>query len=1065
MKLLFRSLFALLALTFSVNLYAQDVITGTVLDDRGEPVIGGGVVYVGTDIGVVTDIDGHFSIKRLPGKTLQFSSIGMQTMEIVIDKQTELNIKLKGDSLILEDAVVIGYGSLSKRDFTGSVSSFKAEDLAKTGNKNVIGALQGQVAGLSITSQSGEPGSGFSIKIRGNNSIYAGTTPLFVIDGMQMDVSSSEIATTSSTGSGSFDPLSFINPNDIESIEVLKDATATAIYGSRGANGVIIITTKSGGEGGDRTMVDFTANFGISNVPKYIQMLSAQEYVDYRFSRKDYGWSGYGQDLDGDGNADIPLDASAYEYNDWQKMLYRTAFTQDYNASVNAMVNKKTQLLFSIGYLNQEGLVINNDYRRYTGNLKIDHSVSDRVRIGASANVGRTVSNGAVSSGGGDLGYGGLIQMIYLRRPINLYTPSDTETTGAYSLVACVTDETYKNTVYSRYAGNTYLEWDILDELTFRAQASGNTSNSKLMEFYTVNSPWGYPKNGLGRIKTVDTFSWNTSATLTYKKRWSDAHNFDAMIGVEMSEYHNENLKIGAYDFADYSTGVFDISKGGTSEKPEEGYSFSTMMSTFGRVSYNYKQRYYVSFNMRADGSSKFTAGNRVGYFPSASFAWRLSEEPFMQDVDWLDQFKLRFSAGASGNDRISNYATMSLLTTDYYSSNGTEIMGMAPSSSANTRLKWETTYQYDLGLDVSLFKNRLDFVIDLYYKDTRDMLYRATLPAQTGFNQQWQNLGRVENKGVEMSLMSHNIQTSRFSWSTNFTFDLSRNRVLDIGGIEYTSVNIPNGQLSTDISRIMVGQPIGIGYGYVADGNYQLSDFYAYRKGVPNADPLPAELVANSSETYDLYDYKLKEGVVSIASVNVQPGDRKYKDIAGDDNIITSADRTVISNSNPDFTIGLGNTFTYNGFELSFFFEGVCGRDILNEFKLCTESGQSGNTQYNNLRKEAWDGHWTPENPSNTYSRLLNQTNTWTSSYYVEDGSYLRLRNLVLSYTFDSPLLKKAHLSSVKLSLSADNLFLLTKYSGMDPDVSTNNALFTGFDRMSYPKPRTFTFGANLKF
>lgn len=589
MKLLFRSLFALLALTFSVNLYAQDVITGTVLDDRGEPVIGGGVVYVGTDIGVVTDIDGHFSIKRLPGKTLQFSSIGMQTMEIVIDKQTELNIKLKGDSLILEDAVVIGYGSLSKRDFTGSVSSFKAEDLAKTGNKNVIGALQGQVAGLSITSQSGEPGSGFSIKIRGNNSIYAGTTPLFVIDGMQMDVSSSEIATTSSTGSGSFDPLSFINPNDIESIEVLKDATATAIYGSRGANGVIIITTKSGGEGGDRTMVDFTANFGISNVPKYIQMLSAQEYVDYRFSRKDYGWSGYGQDLDGDGNADIPLDASAYEYNDWQKMLYRTAFTQDYNASVNAMVNKKTQLLFSVGYLNQEGLVINNDYRRYTGNLKIDHSVSDRVRIGASANVGRTVSNGAVSSGGGDLGYGGLIQMIYLRRPINLYTPSDTETTGAYSLVACVTDETYKNTVYSRYAGNTYLEWDILDELTFRAQASGNTSNSKLMEFYTVNSPWGYPKNGLGRIKTVDTFSWNTSATLTYKKRWSDAHNFDAMIGVEMSEYHNENLKIGAYDFADYSTGVFDISKGGTSEKPEEGYSFSTMMSTFGRVSYNYK--------------------------------------------------------------------------------------------------------------------------------------------------------------------------------------------------------------------------------------------------------------------------------------------------------------------------------------------------------------------------------------------------------------------------------------------------------------------------------------------
>ncbi|MGM9762783.1 MAG: SusC/RagA family TonB-linked outer membrane protein [Candidatus Cryptobacteroides sp.] len=1065
MKFYLKSILLLLAVTFSVNLFAQDVISGTVSDDRGEPVIGGGVVYAGTNIGVTTDIDGRFTIQKMLGKTLQISSIGMETMEIVIDSQTELNVRLKGDSMILEDAVVIGYGSLSKRDFTGSVSSFKAEDLAKTGNRNVVGALQGQVAGLNITSQSGEPGSGFSIKIRGNNSINAGTTPLFVIDGMQMDISDSEIATTGSTGGGSFDPLSFINPNDIESIEVLKDATATAIYGSRGANGVIIITTKSGGEGGDRTMIDFTANVGISNVPKHIDLLSAQEYVDYRFSRKDFGWSGYGQDTDGDGVMDTPLDASAYEYNDWQKMLYRTAVTQDYGLSVNSMINKKTRLLFSAGYLNQDGLVINNDFQRYTGQLKVDHSISDKLRFGASVTYGRTISNGAVSSGGGDLGYGGLIQMIYLRRPINLYTASDTENTGAYSLVACVTDETYKKTTYSRVAANAYVEWDIIKDLTFRAQASGNTSNSKLMEFYTVDSPWGYPKNGLGRIKTVDTYSWNTSATLTYKHTWNEAHNFDAMLGVEMSQYHNENIQIGAYDFQDASTGIFDISKGGVQEKTSEGYSFSTMMSTFGRVSYNYRQRYYVSFNMRADGSSKFTAGSRVGYFPSASVAWRLSEEPFMKNVTWLDQFKLRFSVGASGNDRIANYATMALLTTDYYSVNGKEVMGVAPSTSANTKLKWETTYQYDLGLDVSLFNNRIDFTADFYYKDTRDMLYRATLPAQTGFNQQWQNLGRVENKGIELSLMTRNIQTRDFSWSTNITFDLSRNKVLDIGGIEYTSVNIPNGQLSSDISRIMVGQPIGIGYGYVADGNYQLSDFYAYRKGVENPQPLPAELVANTSETYELYDYKLKEGVVSIASVNVQPGDRKYKDIAGNDNVITADDRTVISNSNPDFTMGMGNTFTYRGFELSFFFEGLYGRDILNEFKLCTESGQSGNTQFNNLRKEAWQGHWTPENPSNTYSRLLNQTNTWASSYYVEDASYLRLKNLMFSYTFTNKALQKAKISSIRLSFSADNVFVVTKYSGMDPDVSTNNPLFTGFDRMSYPKPRTFTFGVNLKF
>lgn len=1060
MNHLLKTILMAILVGIAFPVFAQDDLTGIVTDENGEPLIGAGVTYEGTDTGVVTDIDGKFSIRRISGKILQISSIGMETVNIEIGTQKELNVVMKADKLVIEDAVVIGYGSLSKRDFTGSVSSFKAEELTKTGSSNVFGALQGHVAGLNITAQSGEPGSGFNIKIRGNNSINAGTTPLFVIDGMQMDISSSEIATTSSTGSGTFDPLSFLNPNDIESIEILKDATATAIYGSRGANGVIIITTKSGTSGLDRTMVNFSASVGISNVPKYIEMLDAQGYVDYRFNRKDYGWSGYGTDLNGDGIGDVPMDASKYQSYDWQKLLYRTAVTQDYNVSVNAVVNKKTQLLISAGYLDQDGLVINNDYKRYTGRVKIDHSINEKVKIGTSVNYGRTISNGAVSSGGGELGYSGLIQLIYLRRPIDFFTTSDTDNMGTYSLVDCVTDDTYRKTVYSRIAGNAYLEWKIFDDLTFKAQASGNTSNSKGMEFYTVNSMWGFSKNGYGRIKTVDTYGWNTSATLTYKKTWNNVHNFDAMLGVEMSAYSNENLTIGAYDFKDDSTGIFDISKGGVQESPVENIGMSTMMSTFGRVNYNYKQRYYISFNMRADGSSKFMPGNRVGYFPSASVAWRLSEEEFMKNVRWLDQFKLRFSAGASGNDRIANYATMALLTTNYYAVNGSEIMGMAPSSSSNSKLKWETTYQYDLGLDVSLFNNRIDFSADVYYKDTRDMLYRATLPAQTGYVEQWQNLGRVDNKGIELSLSTHNIQTRNFSWSTNVIFDLSRNKVIDIGGIDYTSVNIAHGQLANDISRIMVGYPIGIGYGYVADGNYQLNEFYAIDQ---YGNKFSAEQVV-TSDNYNNYDYELKEGVVRINSVNVQPGDRKYKNF-DDDNEVTVADKRVISDSNPDFTMGMGNTFSYKGFELSFFFEGVFGRDIMNEFKLRSESGLAGGTQYNNLRKEAWEGRWTPENPSNTYSSLLNQTNSWVSSYYVEDGSFIRLKNLVFSYMFEGGKLKKAKISSIKLSINADNLFVITKYSGMDPDVSSTNPLFTGFDRMSYPKARTFTFGVSMTF
>ena len=1061
MRVLYKIMLISAILSFSLTAVAQDVITGKVTDSGNEPLVGAGVTYLGTEVGVITDIDGFYSIKKIAGGILQFSSIGMKTEEVKVDKQKIIDVKLDRDELVLEDAVVIGYGSLSRRDLTGSVSSVKAGELSKTGSRNLVGALQGQVAGLSITAQSGEPGSGFNIKIRGNNSINAGTTPLFVIDGMQMDISSGEIATTSSTGTGTFDPMSFINPNDIESIEVLKDATATAIYGARGANGVIIITTKSGSKGtADRTIVNFSASAGISNVPKYIEMLDAQEYVNYRFARKDYGYLDYGIDTDGDGISDTPKDASQYGYSDWQKIMYRTAVTQDYNLSVNAIANKKTQMLFSFGYLNQDGLIVNNDFQRYTGRIKLDHKIGEKVKVGASVNYGRTISTGAVSSGGGELGNSGLIQLIYLRRPINFYTDSDTDNMGSYSLLDCVTNETYRRTVYSRVSGNTYVDWEIIKGLTFRAQASGNTSNSKGMEFYTANSMWGFSKNGYGRIKTVETYGWNASATLTYKQNWNDAHNLNAMLGVEMSAYKSENLMIGAYDFADASTGVFDISKGGIQEAPQENIGMSTMMSMFGRVEYNYRQRYYASFNMRADGSSKFMPGSRVGYFPSIALAWRLSEEEFMKNVGWLDQFKLRASVGASGNDRIANYATMALMTTNYYAVNGTEVMGMAPSSSANTKLKWETTWQYDVGLDVSLFNNRIDFIADVYYKDTRDMLYRATLPAQTGFVEQWQNLGRVENKGFEFSLNTHNITKRNFSWSTNITFDLSRNKVKDIGGIEYTSVNIAHGQLANDISRIMVGQPIGIGYGFVADGNYQLNEFWAVDK---NGRSFSAETIVTDGN-YDNYKYVLKDGVTSINSVTVQPGDRKYKDFDGD-NEITANDKRVISDSNPDFTMGFGNTFNIFGVELSFFFEGVFGRDIMNEFKLRSESGQSGGTQFNNLKKEAWYGRWTVENPSNTYSRLLNQTNSWVSSYYVEDGSFVRLKNLSLGYTFDNPKLRKAKISAIKLSFNADNLFLITKYSGMDPDVSSSNPLFTGFDRLSYPKARTFTFGIALTF
>ena len=1052
-------------LSAAVAFAQETAISGTVTDDAGEPVVGAAVFYDGTNVSAMTDVDGKFSIKFLKGKTLVFSCVGLEEQRMTVNSASPLAITLKTDSMTIEDAVVIGYGTVSRKDLTGSIASVKSDEIMRSGSSNALGALQGRVAGLSITSQSGEPGAGFSIKIRGNNSINAGTTPLFVIDGMQMDISSGEIASTNDTGKTTYDPMSFINPSDIESIEVLKDASATAIYGARGANGVVIITTKSGATGYDKTLVNFDMSFGLAENPRYIEMLGVQDYVDYRFYRGDYGYYSFGMDTDGDDTVDQPFNAieKGYELYDWQKIMYRKALSQSYNVSLSSMVGGKTQIASSLGYLDQEGLIYNNDQQRYTGRIKLDHKVNDKVKLGMTVNFGRTKSGGAVSSGGGSLGYKGLVQYIYLERPLQKWTDDEAEEYQGipFGLMSLITDLTFRETVYDRLTGNAYMNWDIGKGFTFRANASGGTSNSLGRTFYSAKSKWGRSREGLGRNNNVSTYNYNVSAQLEYKKDWKNAHHFDAMVAGEMTYYQSSSTEISGQKFADESTGAYDIGKAGIIENPTMNTSDNSKMSFISRLNYNYKKRYYLTGTLRADGSSKFFPGNRVGIFPSVSAAWRISEEPWVKNgAKWIDNAKLRLSAGASGNDRVGNYAALATLGMDYYAAAGTELQGMAATASANPDLKWETTYQYDAGFDFSAFGEKVNLTADVYYKDTRDMLYQATLSAQAGFTTQWQNLGRVENKGIEIALNTHNIERRNFGWTSSFTFDLSRNKVLDIGGIDYTMVNIANGQLSSDISRIVVGEPIGIGWGYIWDGNYQLDDFIITDK---SGRVYPSEAI--TSKNMKNFTYTLKDDVVSVSGKNVQPGDRKYKDIAGEDNVITVEDRTKISDSNPRFTYGIGNNFNWKNFDLTIFLEGVQGRDILNEFNLTTESGQSGGTQNNNIRKAAWDGRWTPENASNTYSRLQNQTNTYCSTYYVEDGSYLRVKTLALGYSLDKKLLSKINLNSLRIALSVDNAFCFTNYSGNDPDVSSGNALFQGFDRMSYPKARTYMLNLNIGF
>lgn len=1068
MKKLFTMLMSLM---MSFCAFAQnDIISGTVTDASGQAVIGAVVYYEGTGISSVTDSNGTYSIEAVPGKELTISFIGLKTVVVPVGQGRRIDVAMTPDSTVLEDAVVIGYGSQQRKDLTGSVSSIKADEIRKAGQPGVLGSLQGRVAGLSITSQSGEPGSGYSIRIRGNNSINAATTPLFVIDGMQMDINNEEGA-SSSLSNSSTDPLAFLNPSDIASVEVLKDASATAIYGSRGANGVILITTKSGTSENGRTSVTFDANFGVTTVARTLDMLDAQEWINYRFERGDYnGFDYFGRDTDGDGVNDTPKSVADYGRNpvNWRDVMFRNAFSQSYNVSMRTKIGKGTSILAGVGYLDQQGLIVKNGYRKLTANLKIDHRINKKLNVGASFNYARMQNDGAASSTGGSFNNYGLTQMIYLEKPISVKVPGDDEYeyNNATSLYDCVTKESVRRGVAQRITGNMFFTYNILPGLRWRTSASMNISFAENNEFYSPLTRWGHSKNGVATIARNNTSSYTASTTLTYKKNWKKIHDFEAMVGGEINNYQFNGFSQQADNFEDYSLGFYGMANG-INSLPQQTYNDNGRLSAFARVNYSYKSRYYFTVNMRADSSSRFSKGNRVGYFPSASFAWRISNERFLRRARqmFLDNLKLRLSAGSSGNDRISNYANLSTIDKVFYSdAEGKQLMGMAEYASGNTRLRWETTYQYDGGLDLTMFNGRVDLTVDAYYKDTRDMLFKATLPSQSGFSVQWQNIGRVSNHGMELALSTVNVQKGDFRWSTNLSFDFNRNRILSLGdGVKMMANNVSKGLFKEEPTRLIQGEPIGIIWGYEWDGNYQLSDFDIFFKDTDiSVDPSWV-----SSATYDDFDYKLKEGVVSINGTSVRPGDRKYKDLSGDGIVKEGDDKKVIGNCYPKFNYGIGNTFSWKGIDLFIFLDGVYGRNLLNEFKARSTSGAGYSTYMYNITREAYYGAWRPENGSNNHARLLNSLNTQqpVSSYYVEDGSFIRLKTISLSYNLPSRAINTLRMQGIKLSFTVDNVMTWTNYGGLDPDISSTNATFPGLDRLTYPKGRTYSFGIMANF
>ncbi|MBQ4915983.1 TonB-dependent receptor [Maribacter sp. MMG018] len=1039
---------SLICILFFLQSYGQtgQSIKGVVKDSNGTPLPGVNVLEKGTLNGVVTDFDGYYKINISESDVLLFSFVGFKTKELNIKGRTVVDVLLEEDFSTLDEVVVIGYGTSKKSDLTGSVTSLKSEDIVQSKSISFLGAIQGKMAGVQVKQSSGEPGAGIDIKIRGANSVSASSNPLYVIDGVQIDINEDEVANSSVSNSTSMNPLATLNPADIESIEVLKDASATAIYGSRGANGVVLVTTKSGGN--NKASFTYNTYSSFSQATKELDILSGEDYLEYRKSLGNTNDFLFYEDTDNDGIPDSDRDLSNIPMFNWQDEALRTAFSQSHHISASGG-NENTSFSASAGYLNQDGIVVNNNYERLNSRVRIDHKFSKKFKAGFNISSSYSMQSGVTSTGGAS-NFNGVLQSIVIAKPVDYYDPDDPEDGqfGKFISPMALLTEAEKNVSLFQTIASSYLQYNFNDNLSFKLSGGGNISDSKGKEFYGKDTRWGVNDNGLGVLQDRKTMSYFTTSQLNYRLKLTNKHVFNFMLAAETNHYNFESFGLEVTNFEDESTGINDISKSGGYKTLSSNRYSTNRLSYLGRVNYNLLGKYLFTTSIRTDGSDKFGSGNKYGVFPSVAFAWRVSKENFLKDSETISNLKLRLSYGVTGNERIPAYLYLSSLGNTRYATDGDLDLGLAPSRRANPDLKWETTTQYNAGVDIGLFNNRISLGADVYHKRTEDLLLLSPVSSQTGYFEEYTNIGVVDNNGFELSLNSVNIDRPNFTWQTSINVAANKNEVKDLGAVDFIPVTIGGGYI-TNVGRVEEGESIGNIYGFEWDGIYQIDDF-TWQDG------------SDSSIPFDERVFQLKEGVVQNSSASVQPGDFKFKDLNGDGVVDDENDRKSLGNSYPDIFGGITNSFKIGNFDFSFFMEFQYGNEIFNEFKFRLEGFGA-----NNILQEYYDDRWTPENPSNEHGSLSQQNSTarLSSSYYVEDGSYVRLANTSLGYNLPQKFITDTGIKSLRIYVSGTNLKTWTKYSGFDPDVSFSNPLLTGFDRVTYPRSKTITLGLNITF
>lgn len=1035
---LFIAFFLFFALAV-VPMYAQVKVSGSVKDKAGDGLPGVNVLVKGRTSGTVTDMNGEFSIQASSKDVLKFSFIGYKNQEVEVGNKRVINVILEENAVSIEEVVVVavGYGDVKRKDLTGSVAKANISEMMKAPVTSIVQALGGRISGVQVSSNDGIPGSSMNIVIRGNNSLTQSSAPLYVIDGFPMEESNA----------------SSLNPNDIESIDILKDASATAIYGARGANGVVIITTKSGKEG--RPVVTYNGSVTMSKVSKTIDLMNGYEFVKLQdeITLPEDMASSYYQD---GRTLESYRDVQSY---DWQDEIFRTAITNNHYVS---LTGKKDELKYaaSLSATNQKGVIIASDFNRYQGRLNLDQKVNDKLSVSMNANYARSITNGSTPSTSSWSATNNLMYSVWGYRPVSptgsdlvdeLVDPDiNMAEDYRFNPVLSAKNE-YRKKINDVLTANLSLQYEFIKNLKLKVSGGYNLNDYRNEEFNGPLTRTGNtnPKNTQSKGNNAYLFqsqarTWLNENVLTYSYSKKN-HNFNALAGVTFQGYNFSSNDITVNHITNASFGMAGLGKG---DAPVVNSSLSenTMMSYLARLNYNYKSKYYLTLSYRADASSKFPESNRWGYFPSGSVAWNFSREEIMKNLNWLSNGKLRFSWGKTGNNRVSDFASLAKLytgiTSEYVYDNSYSA-GYVLSSMANEQLKWETTEQFDLGLDLGFFNDRIRLTTDIYRKNTYDLLLNADLPPTSGFSSTYMNIGRMRNDGIEFTLETENIKNKNFQWTSNFNIafnlgtieELTRNQESMLNSVTFdTKYNSQYAYIS------MLGRPSGMMYGFLYDGTYKYDDFDVTEAGT----------------------YVLKSGIPNNTASRqvIQPGDPKYKDINGD-GIINDNDRTIIGRGQAIHTGGFSNTFTYKNFDLNIFFQWSYGNDIYNANRMIFEN--PANRKNTNMYA-SYVNRWTPENPTSNMPRSDAQGSQQYSSLYVEDGSFLRLKSVSLGYTVPSDLLKRFGIKSAKFTLSAENLFTITNYSGFDPEVSVrHSALTPGFDYSAYPRSRSFSFGLNL--